>query len=134
MNDLRNSLLAALFVACALTACGSPTNTGGGGVSLIPPDDAGSGDLCSTACGAQARANCSAFNMGSCVSSCNAALTTAPQCMSAFSAAARCATTATYTCNSSNRPTTMMCVAEGVAVLQCAMGSDGGTSSGDGGP
>lgn len=115
-----------------LAACGTPTNTGGGGVSLIPPDDAGSGgDLCATACGAQARAGCSAFNMASCMSSCSSALMMAPQCMSVFNTAVRCAASATYTCNSANRPTTMMCVAEGVAVLACASPSDGGT--GDGG-
>jgi len=115
------------WLACgALMACGTASNNGGGGIDLgdgSAPTDSGGGG-CSALCARQAAAGCSAYDMGTCMSQC-ASLTSNPMCAAQGNAAVQCATTATYTCGSTGRPTTMMCVAEVIAALSC--GQDGGT-------
>ncbi|MDB4929544.1 MAG: hypothetical protein JWM10_2028 [Myxococcaceae bacterium] len=109
----------------ALAGCGTATNNAG--TSGDPDSGVATGsNACNEACAAQARANCSAFQMGDCVSTCQAAATSIPQCSAQFSAATNCYGTATYTCSStSNRPTTTSCQAESVAAVQCATADAG---------
>jgi hypothetical protein len=109
----------------AIVGCGTATNNAG-----TTDQDSGAvatgGNTCNTACSAQARANCSAFSMGNCVSACEAGPTTFPQCTVQITAATRCLSTATYTCSStSNRPTTTSCQAESAAFVQCASADAG---------
>lgn len=104
----------------ALAGCGTATNNGG--VSGDPDSGAvvSGGNSCNEACAAQARASCTGFQMGECVSTCQAAATMYPQCSVQLSAATRCYGTATYTCSSStSRPTTTSCQAESIAAVQC---------------
>lgn len=109
----------------ALAGCGTATNNGG--VSADADSGAVSGgNTCNEACAAQARANCPAFQMGSCVSGCQAGLTMFPQCTAQIGAVTRCLTSATYTCSmASNNPTTSSCQAETVAYVQCVSADAG---------
>ncbi|MEZ4389462.1 MAG: hypothetical protein R3A48_00090 [Polyangiales bacterium] len=117
MTLLRGPVLA---LTLAAAGCGTPTNSGLGGGAL-PIDDGGAtgGSSCSTFCGAQARAGCTNFSMGSCVSTCQAQLGGLSSCAPAFEAAARCASTATFTCDADGTPDTDMCAAEALAFLTC---------------
>lgn len=118
----------AMALGCVV-GCGDAVSTSGNSGTTADSGAAGtggtSGNACNDVCAAQARAGCSAFQMGTCVSNCQAQLSAAPQCASVINAAIQCAAGATYTCNSSNRPTTMSCIAEGIMALQCAT-PDGG--------
>jgi hypothetical protein len=103
----------------ALAGCGTATNNAGVSVDTDSGTAAG-GNSCNEACAAQARANCTGFQMGECVSTCQAGPTMYPQCSVQLGAATRCFGTATYTCSSStNRPTTTSCQAESIAAVQC---------------
>ena len=118
MTQFRVPVLAFTLV---MVGCGTPTNSGLGGGAL-PIDDGGAstgGSTCNTVCGAQARAGCTSFSMGSCVSSCQAQLSAAPGCASTLASAARCADTATFTCDADGTPDTTMCTAEAIAYLGC---------------
>lgn len=116
----------------AVVGCGDPTNTTG---TLVMTDggatDSGGngGNACNDSCAAQARASCSAFQMGMCVSTCQAQYAAYPSCAAQLDAAMRCSAGATYTCSAtSNRPLLMSsCIAELVAALQCAA-PDAGSS------
>lgn len=113
------------MVLVAGLGCGDAVNTSGTSGGIDSGTGGGGGDVCNDACAAQARANCSAFQMGTCVSSCQAQLSGFPQCRAQIEAAGRCAAGATYTCNSSNRPTTMSCLSEGIMAFQCTQGDAG---------
>lgn len=103
----------------ALAGCGTPVNNSGTSTAVDSGGTGGGANLCNDSCAAQARAGCSGFQMGPCVSSCQAQYNAAPSCASLLDAAARCAAGATFTCSMSNRPTTMSCLAEGLMALQC---------------
>lgn len=124
---MHNRFGVAAFVVAALAACGSASNNGGNG-SLDFGDGAPQGDAagggCSALCARQAAAGCSAYDMGTCMSQC-AMLTANPMCAAQGAAALQCAVGATYTCGSTGRPTTMMCLAEVITALNC--GQDGAT-------
>lgn len=124
---IRWSLVAAVV---AVVGCGTPVNNSGTGGTVSDSGTGGGGNLCNDLCAAQARPNCSAFQMGTCVSNCQAQYTAAPSCAALLDAAARCAAGATYTCNMSNRPTTMSCLAEGLMSLQCVSNAMGGADAG----
>lgn len=100
----------------ALTGCGTPINTTGG----FDSGSTAGGNQCNEACAAQARANCSAFQMGTCVSGCQSSLTMFPQCSAPIGAVSRCLASATFTCSSTtNRPATASCQAETAAFVRC---------------
>lgn len=129
---IRWSLLVAL---AAVVGCGTPVNNSGtGGTVSDSGTGGGGGNTCNDSCAAQARANCSAFQMGPCVSSCQAQYNAAPSCAALLDAAVRCAASATYTCSAmSNRPTTTSCVAEGLMALQCVQNASADAGARDGG-
>jgi len=108
----------------ALAGCGTPVNTGGLS-SDVDSGVTGGGGTCNEACAAQARAGCSMFQMGDCVSGCQTGMTMFPQCASAVGAVTRCLAAATFTCTGSNTPTTMECRAETTAYLRCVTADAG---------
>lgn len=127
MSALRNTVI---FFALTLMGCGTPTNSGLGGGPFVS-DDSGagsSGASCNTVCSAQARASCANFSMGQCVSRCQAQLSAAPACAASLDATARCANTATFTCDPAGAPTTGMCTSELLAYVGCVSAAtrDGG--------
>lgn len=105
-----------------LVGCGTPVNSGLGGGPL-PLGDAGNtrsgANPCETICTAQARAGCTNFSMGTCVSSCARDLARVPGCVAAFEAAVACIRGATFTCDRDGDPTLMTCVAESAPFLAC---------------
>jgi hypothetical protein len=122
--------------AILLLGCGTPVNSGLGGAPL-PVGDAGSGssaNSCETVCTAQARAGCSNFSMGTCVSECARDLAQVPGCVAAFDAAVACIRGATFTCDRDGDPTLMTCLAESAPFLACIRAQrDAGTQRPDGG-
>ncbi len=113
------------MVLVAGVGCGDAVSSSGTSGGVDSGTSGGGSNLCNDACAAQARANCSAFQMGTCVSGCQGQLSAFPQCSAQIEVAARCAAGATYTCNSGNRPTTMMCLSEGVMAFRCTQGDAG---------
>ncbi len=110
----------------ALVGCGNAVNNTGMSGELDSGVTGGGGNTCNEACAAQARANCSAFQMGTCVSGCQSSLTMFPQCATVINAVSRCLTSATFTCSSaSNRPATTSCQTETAAFVQCVSGDAG---------
>lgn len=123
--------------AILLLGCGTPVNSGLGG-SPLPVGDAGNNssgaNTCETICAAQARAGCSNFSMGTCVSECARDLARAPGCEAAFAAAVTCIRGATFTCDRDGDPTLTTCLAESVQALACVRAmTDAGTPRPDGG-
>ncbi len=114
------------FGMMALMGCGTAVNNTGMSGELDSGVTGGGGNTCNEACAAQGRANCSAFQMGNCVSGCQSSLTMFPQCASAINAVSRCLASATYTCSSpANTPTTMGCRTETAAFVQCVTADAG---------
>lgn len=115
-----------MTLAAALAAgCGTPVSngpvTGDGAVG-------GGGNGCNALCATQARAGCASFQMGTCVSECQAQYTRTPGCRAQFDLAVSCGAGATYTCSASTgRPSTSSCFAEGLTALQCASPVDAGS-------
>lgn len=111
----------------ALVGCGTPVNNSGMSSDLDSgAATGGGGNACNEACAAQARANCSVFQMGNCVSGCQSGRAMFPQCASSVDALSRCIASATFTCSSStNTPMTTGCRAETTAYVQCVAGDAG---------
>lgn len=113
---------AVAFGMAALAGCGTAVNNTGN----FDSGGAAGGNTCNEACAAQARANCSAFQMGTCVSGCQSSQSMFPQCASQIGAVSRCLTSATFTCSpASNRPATMSCQSETAAFVQCVSADAG---------
>lgn len=120
----------------ALLGCGTPVNSGlGGADAAADGGDTRGATGCSASCAAQARAGCSGFSMGACVSRCEMGFAALTACGAQLDAVSRCTLTATYTCTPDGMTTSTSCVDESVALTACAQGRpDGGPASGpDGG-
>lgn len=124
---IRWSLVVAV---AAVVGCGTPVNNSGTGGTVGDGGTGGGGNLCNDLCAAQARPNCSAFQMGACVSNCQSQYTAAPSCAAQLDALARCGVSAPFTCGASNNPTSMSCLAEGRAAQQCVLNALGGADAG----
>ncbi|MFO0625139.1 MAG: hypothetical protein U0325_05930 [Polyangiales bacterium] len=116
--------------------CGTPVNSGLGGGALPIGDagTAGGGNPCEVVCANQARAGCSNFSMGTCVSRCNRDLARIPGCEALVDVALTCIRGATFTCDRDGDPTLTTCIAESVQVLACVRArTDAGAARPDGG-
>jgi len=107
------------LVLVAAMGCGDAVSSSGN-ASVDGGPTGGGAEGCNNTCAAQARANCSAFQMGSCVSECQRLVGSAPTCRTQIDALFRCGESAPFTCDSDNEPTTMSCSGEALAVFQCS--------------
>ena len=112
----------AMALGCVM-GCGDAVSTSGNSGTTADSGAAGtggtSGNACNDVCAAQARAGCSAFQMGTCVSECQSLLAQSPQCAGVFATLAQCAMGATFTCDSDNTPTTTTCRDQTLGAIGC---------------